>query len=249
VNEGLVALAGDRAYRADRRVRAGDVAADGELRLDAAARFLQDVAGDDVREAGIGRDAMWVLRRLRFVVGRRPRYDELVELVTWCSGSGPAWAERRTTLSVAGRPALDAAAVWASVDRLTRRPVPLGSRFFDIYPGARARHVDARRSVGLPAQRGPGRPWPLRAADMDQHGHLNNAVTWAAIEEEVGRVAQDRDVLAAEADYRAPVPNRQTLQIVAEPRDDNVRVWLLDETGSVAVAARLQLAADPPSDL
>src|SRR5579875_696279 len=88
-----------RSYRGQRRVRLADVRPSGKARLDAVARWLQDVATDDVREAG-ARDAYaWVVRRTVLQVVARPRYEEPVELVTWCSGAGAAWAERRTTVT------------------------------------------------------------------------------------------------------------------------------------------------------
>src|SRR4051794_19491083 len=51
-----------RSYAGHRAVRLGDVTPKGRLRLDALARYLQDVANDDATE-GIGEDAMaWVVR-------------------------------------------------------------------------------------------------------------------------------------------------------------------------------------------
>ena len=43
--------AAGRVFRANRRVRLGDVTPRGRLRLDAAVRYLQDIAHDDAREA------------------------------------------------------------------------------------------------------------------------------------------------------------------------------------------------------
>ena len=39
-------------YQASRRVRLGDASPRGRLRLDACARYLQDIANDDSRDAG-----------------------------------------------------------------------------------------------------------------------------------------------------------------------------------------------------
>ena len=92
-----------RRFVAQRRVRLGDVNRANRLRLDAVARYLQDIASDDVDDVSESRvDGAWVLRRTALVLGRSPRYGDAVELTTFCSGTGGRWAERRTTLAVDG---------------------------------------------------------------------------------------------------------------------------------------------------
>ena len=55
-----------RTFTARRRVRLTDMDARGRLRLDAVARFLQDVAIDDVDETGWGApDHLWFVRSMR----------------------------------------------------------------------------------------------------------------------------------------------------------------------------------------
>jgi hypothetical protein len=105
---------GGRRVTRSRRVRLGDAAPGGRLRLDALARYLQDIAGDDVDEAGI--TGAWVLRRVTLSVGRLPSFRDDVELVTFCSGTGGRWAERRTTMTVGGEPSVESVALWVYVD-------------------------------------------------------------------------------------------------------------------------------------
>ena len=58
-----------RVFRASRRIRLSDRDATGRLRLDAVARYLQDVATDDVDETGWGApEHLWVVRQLRIDV-------------------------------------------------------------------------------------------------------------------------------------------------------------------------------------
>ncbi|MBV8451206.1 MAG: hypothetical protein JOZ29_02895, partial [Deltaproteobacteria bacterium] len=79
------------------------VNARGRLRLDALARHLQDVATEDTRDAGIGDPrTSWVVRRTAVHAGRWPRYLDRVSLASFCSGLGPRWAERRTSMRAAG---------------------------------------------------------------------------------------------------------------------------------------------------
>src|ERR687892_2347555 len=89
-----------RVFRASRRIRLADRAADGRLRLDAVARYLQDVASDDVDETGWGApDHLWVVRHLRIDVVAPPVRDDRVEMATWSSGMGTVAAGRRLSLA------------------------------------------------------------------------------------------------------------------------------------------------------
>ncbi|HEX8803492.1 MAG TPA: acyl-ACP thioesterase domain-containing protein, partial [Acidimicrobiales bacterium] len=92
-----------RVFRAARRVRLADADRAGRLRLDACARYLQDIGNDDTADSGIDDPATsWVVRRAVVDVHRPPRWRERLELATWCGGLGGRWAERR--LSLVGGP-------------------------------------------------------------------------------------------------------------------------------------------------
>jgi hypothetical protein len=52
-----------RQFTTRRRVRLGDATPKGRLRLDAVARYLQDVANDDTRDADWSDPHWWVVRR------------------------------------------------------------------------------------------------------------------------------------------------------------------------------------------
>ena len=71
-----------------------DTAPGGRVRLDALARWLQDVAYADVEDAGRDGLGLWIVRRTRLRVRRFPGFRERVALRTWCSGLGRVWAER-----------------------------------------------------------------------------------------------------------------------------------------------------------
>lgn len=168
-----------RRYRATRRVRLGDVTPSGRLRLDALARYLQDIAFDDGEDAGVKGTERWILRRLVVDVTALPRFTEMVEMTTWCSGAGPRWAERRT--SMAG--CVEAAAIWVYVDE-RGRPARLPEPFF-VHWGEAAgdRKVTARLAHPDPPDGLAVRPWPLRKTDFDVIGHVNNAAYWESVEE------------------------------------------------------------------
>jgi acyl-ACP thioesterase len=222
-----------RSYHASRRVRLGDVTPSGQVRLDAVARYLQDVAGDDVDDAGISGEAAWVVRRTTLEVLDRPEYEDDVDLVTWCSGTGAAWAERRTTISRAGQPVVEASSLWVCMDPVSMRPKPLDTRFFAVYgqtPQTRTVPSRLRLAAHPPAGSIPQR-WPLRRADFDVLGHVNNAVAWVALEE---HVPPDRPIVRAEVEYRQAVQAGAgaELGVVSDGLDGNqegvVALWLID---------------------
>src|SRR3990172_4608821 len=89
-----------RTFSSQRRVRLSDMDARGRLRLDAVARYLQDVAIEDVDETGWGLpEHLWFIRRIRIDVVAPFLDDRDVELVTWCSGIAPVAAGRRWALA------------------------------------------------------------------------------------------------------------------------------------------------------
>src|ERR1700691_4362185 len=128
-------------------IRRGDVDSRGLLRLDGAARFLQDVATDDWNDTGITSEDTFVVRRttLRLVDGGTwPRYLDRVTTTTWCGGVGAAWAERRTNFDLDGETSLEAEALWVPVNP-NGSPVRVNDSFFDVYGRfAKARKVSGR---------------------------------------------------------------------------------------------------------
>lgn len=239
-----------RVHSSGRRVRLGDVRPDGRARLDALARYLQDAAADDVRDAGMADEPRWVVRRTYLELHRRPRYDETLELRTWCSGTGAAWAERRTSLEGAAGGRVEAVSLWVSLDPATMRPSAPGERFGAVYgASARGRSVRARllhppAPEGADRLDGPGRgepgevgerPWALRAADFDVLGHVNNAVAWCLLEEELGAAASGRRVRSAEVEYREPIGRQGVLTVRRAFGEGELRMWAAPEGGPVGL--------------
>src|SRR5687768_5948324 len=125
-----------RVVRTERRVRLGDVSPAGRLRLDALVRYLQDVATDDSRDAGLDPSKQWVVRRTALEVRELPVYEGMVQLATWCGGIGSHWAERRTSITGGDRSLVEAATLWVQVDEATMRPARVDGRFHEVYARA-----------------------------------------------------------------------------------------------------------------
>lgn len=220
---------GGRIFRQTARAGFGDCAPSGRIRLDALARWLQDIAYADVDDAGLARMAVWVVRKTRMRVRRFPRFGETLEILTFCSGLGRMWGERRTTIARAGEPDSDveAVALWVHLDPASWRPVPFNEQEEALYGSAASgRRISARLRHPAPAPDGETSAWTFRSIDLDIAGHVNNAAYWQPLEEELLRSA-DPERIDAEIEFRTPAQPGEKLLC-----KEGSRRWILtgDET-------------------
>ncbi len=216
---------GGRRVEQRRRVRLSDVTGTGRLRLDALARYLQDIAGDDVDDAGLG--GAWVLRRVALALGTLPGFRDEVTLTTFCSGIGPRWAERRTSVRADGEVRVEAVALWVFVDD-TGRPAPLQGWFMDLYGEAAGdRRVSSRLQHRPPPDGVDVRPWPLRATDIDVLNHVNNAASWGAVEDELSRRSPNGRMTRAEIEYRSAVDLGDRVELRTLAAGNRLACWLV----------------------
>jgi acyl-ACP thioesterase len=230
-----------RVFVSRRAVHGTDVGLDGRLRLDALARYLQAAAEGDLAGAGYPAAYDWVVRRTEVRLHSYPRLGQRLEVRTFCSAIGPRWAERTTTLADgdgdAGAELVRAVAVWAAVDRASGRPCELGPDFLRVYgPSAAGRTVSARLSHPRPPEPAAGEPWPLRAADFDTSGHVNNAVYWAAVEDAVAGLGWLPAV--AEVEYHRPALPGCEPRLLSSAAPAEAWAWLLTD-GQRLASARL----------
>lgn len=225
-----------RIYRASRRVRLADRGPDGRLRLDAIARFLQDVATDDVDETGWGApDHLWVVRSVRIDVLVPPVEDGEVELLTWCSGTGTVAAGRRMSLAGDRGGRVEADGVWVHLGP-DARPARIDD--FEVYASATdGRVVPTKLELAEP-ERVMGRfPWHVRIADLDLMGHVNNAVYLAAVEECLARGGPDpRHPLRLRIDYRQPIDLGDDVELAVQVSDAELAVAFRVDGAASAIA-------------
>jgi acyl-ACP thioesterase len=207
-----------------------DATGSGRVRLDAIARWLQDVAYADLVAADLAGRGAWVVRRARIRVARFPRFGERLLMRTFCSGWGPLVAERRT--SIEGQDAaVEAVALWVHLDPASRRPARLGDEFLAIYgESADGRKVRSRLRHGEPPTGAASTPWRFRASDLDVAGHVNNAAYLAPVEElfAAGREPVTADL---EIEFREPVQPGEATVLRA-----GAAMWVADEDGSIAAS-------------
>jgi len=258
----VAAAPGGRVFGAERRVRLGDAGPDGAARLDALARYLQDVASDDTRDAGFeAPGGVWVVRRTVLHVVRRPQLESVVRLETFVGGLGPRWAERRTTLSLVPAPAAgdsghagarreivaEAAALWVYVDRVSAFPKPVPGGFENVWGDARGRRVSGRLSHGEPPAGARRRPWVLRSSDFDTLGHVNNAAYWEVVEDEMARRGGTGAGGRYAVEHRLPIEPGDEVDVLVDPAGGPVfGIWIVGRRG-VYASARIQAVAGPLS--
>ncbi len=231
-----------RVFTNGRRVRLSDVDTTGRLRYDAVARYLQDVATDDVREAGVEDAIAWVVRRTTVVMLGRPRYGEQVDLTTWCSGAGPALAERRTRIISEAGARVETVSIWVSLDRRTLRPTPFQDVHFAPYrqqAGARRVRGRFRLPAEWPDRAGGPVAWPLRGSDFDLYRHVNNVVAWTVAEDLCGSADPGDPFGWGQVEYRRPIGSGEEPVAWTAPGADACGLWLVGAEGVAAVSARM----------
>lgn len=219
-----------RRFSMNSLVRLSDALPSGYWRLDGVARALQDAATDDWADCGIVSDALWLTRRTSFrAVGPWPVIYDRLKLTTFCSGAGAAWAERRTNIYVEDRLVVEASSLWVPIDP-RGFPVRLPATFHEVYGASmNGRRVSSRVPMSTPPGGATRRPWPLRRADLDVIGHVNNAAVWQAVAE-----VFDTPIVEVDVIHHGPVEEGHRVELVT----CEGAMWLLVD-GEVRVAVRV----------
>ena len=237
-----------RRFSVVRKVRLGDVTPKGRLRLDAVARYLQDVATDDSLDGGYDEPHSWVVRRTQMWVTSFPKYLDQVELTTWCGALGSHWAERRTQIKCGGVIAVECAALWVRVDFKTMKPVALSKELSELLSSAtNGRKISSRLEIGrnlpdLTSNNATSQDWPIRFSDMDAVGHLNNAAYWEVLEEYLGANSGQRAPLLATVEHHGAIDPGDKVRIVTQKLDGRVVLRHVLADDAVAAVTELILA-------
>jgi len=230
-----------RTFTATRRARFGDLSPGGRLRFDALARYVQDVSSDDTADAGLENDSAWVVRRTVIELAVSPGFRELLSITTFCSGMGGRWAERRVSVTGEFGAAIESGSLWVHLDAGSGRPVPMPPEFHVCYDeAAQGRVISARlQHDGDVPPGGVHRPWALRFVDFDPLGHVNNAATWAMVEDVMVSRPHLRPPLRAELEFRLAIERDDLVELVVVDDDGSLQVWVLDAAPPPGTPPRL----------
>ena len=208
-----------------------DAVGGGRVRLDAIARWLQDVAYADIVDAGFDQGGVWIVRRARMRVESFPRFGEPVTLRTHCSGLGRFSAERRTTIRGATA-AVDAVASWVWIDE-GGRPARFPERFRELYgESAAGRGAPVRLRHPEPPPDGERTEWTFRAADIDVAGHVNNSHYWEPLEERFA--GSDPGAIEIEIEHREPASAGAAFVVAAKGG-----LWIESPEGALCASIQI----------
>jgi acyl-ACP thioesterase len=216
-----------RAFESGMRPGIADADGTGRCRLDAIARWLQDVAYADLVDAGFEGRGAWIVRRTRIRVEAFPRFGEDLELRTFCSGIGRFSAERRTSIR-GERAAVETVGLWVCLDPEAERPMRFPPDFIAVYAeSAAGRDANVRLRHPDPPSDAATEIWRFRAAEMDPAGHINNSHYWTPLEEELA-TGPALEAIDAEIEYRDPATPGDAILLKADSS-----IWIASPEGAV----------------
>ena len=242
-------------YSTSYRVRTADVDPERHLRLDSIARYLQDIANDDLEATDhADSDPYWIVRRTVIDVLEPITWPATVHLHRWCSAVSTRWASMRVRLTsepernrvnLHERPAglVETEAFWISVNT-EGTPTRISPSGFDMLAAMTETHRLRWHGMtpALPVQSDdpqapPDRQHILRSTDFDPLRHLNNAAYLSAVEDELLdhpglRSVPHRMVI----EYLRPIPPGATVTVRRRLHGDQLQMWMCtDDQVSAAI--------------
>ncbi|HET6759133.1 MAG TPA: acyl-ACP thioesterase domain-containing protein, partial [Propionibacteriaceae bacterium] len=104
-------------------LRAADIDCSGRLRLDAAARHIQDIGQDQLRESGFEPiHPLWIVRRTMIDLIEPIEFRDELRLRQWCSATSTRWCEKRVRIDGRKGGLVDSEAFWININQDTLTP-------------------------------------------------------------------------------------------------------------------------------
>ncbi|MEU7144789.1 acyl-ACP thioesterase domain-containing protein [Nocardia sp. NPDC046473] len=214
-------------------VRLADTDGDQRLRLDAIARYLQDIGFehlDAVEDGDTHRG--WVVRRTVMDVLKPIQFGERVILRRWCSGLSTRWCNMRVQISGSAGGLVETEAFLIHFGTETGVPARMSDRFMEPMLAATTEHrLRWKAALTDPAPSADAsdvqvRPFPLRITDIDMLDHVNNSVYLSGVEE----VLADHDDLKsgphrAIIEYVKPLRSGDHVDLAAQRAGSALDIW------------------------
>ena len=168
-------------------LRVADIDRDGRLRFDAAARHIQDIGQDQLREGGYeDTHPLWIVRRTMIDLIRPIEFSDMLRMRRWCSGTSNRWCEMRVRIDGRKGGLMESEAFWININRETQGPARISEDF--LAGLRRTTDVDRLRwkpylSAGAREDAAEIHEYPVRFTDIDLFDHMNNSVYWSVIED------------------------------------------------------------------
>ncbi|MEO8816090.1 MAG: acyl-[acyl-carrier-protein] thioesterase [Mycobacterium sp.] len=205
-------------------LRVADVDREGRLRLDGAARHIQDVGQDQLREMGYeATHPFWIVRRTMIDLIRPINFQDMLRMRRWCSGTSNRWCEMRVRIDgKRNRGLIESEAFWINISRETQMP----SRISDDFLAGLQRTTSVDR-LRWKAYLKPGNrdlttggaeihEYPVRFTDIDMFDHMNNSVYWTVVEDYLSAYPELLSApLRVTLEHDAPVALGDKLEIIS----------------------------------
>ncbi len=214
-------------------VRLADTDGEQHLRLDAIARYLQDIGFEHLDAVDDG-DAHpgWVVRRTVIDVLKPILFGERVTLRRWCSGLSNRWCNMRVQIVGSGGGLVETEAFLIHFGTESGLPARMSDRFMAPMLAATTEHrLRWKAALTEPAPRIDAadiqvRPFPLRITDIDMLDHVNNSVYLSGVEE---ILAAHRDLKSGAhrtvIEYAKPLKSGDQVALVAQRTGADLDIW------------------------
>ncbi|WP_298440662.1 acyl-ACP thioesterase domain-containing protein [Gordonia sp. (in: high G+C Gram-positive bacteria)] len=248
---------GARFFDADYRVRTGDVDQEMRVRLDGLARYLQDVANDNIDMTDFdGSDPFWIVRRTVIDVLQPITWPADFHAERWCGALSTRWTDMRVRLTSTSetnrfnpepRPngLIESVGFWINVNdqgmpsRISDEALKILSEMTDEHR-LRWKSLNPEQAPAADEVELPDREHVLRSTDFDPFRHLNNAAYLEAIEDEL---VDHPDLLDAPhrlvIEYLRPITPGTPITLRRKRINDCLYVWMLigSDDGPVTAAS------------
>lgn len=213
-------------------VRSGDADRRNRLRLDGVARYLQDIAWDSVHAVSFAdHDPTWILRRTIIDVIEPVIWPGVATLQRWCGGFSTFWANMRVSITSPAGGKIETEGFWINVNEKTGRPARI-SESGRAHLGTTTTETRLRWQAWLtetpPPASAADLAFPVRATDVDQYQHVNNAVYWQAAEHYLAQYpALAARPHRAVIEYNSPVKPQAHMIIRSRYADGTLYLWFV----------------------
>lgn len=226
-------------------VRTGDIHPDRTLRLDAVARYLQDLGFDNLEANGAAQThPLWVVRRTVIDVIRPITWPDTVRLHRWCSALSSRWCTMRVRIESDGGGLIETEGFWININPRNGMPSRISDDFLVPLATTTDEHrLTWRRWITDVAPDTAGREFCLRSNDIDPFDHVNNAVYWQPAETSwMTHPSLPQAPYRAVLEYMKPITIDETVEIRTTHHAETSTAWFVCDGDARAAAQFMKLA-------
>lgn len=168
-------------------VRPSDIDPDTRLRLDGVAKYLEEIAWENLQATNFHiTDPFWIVRRTVIDVVSPITWPDRLHLRRWCDALSTRWTAMRVRIAGDEGGLIETEAFWINIGESTGMPTRISDEGLSFLQTMTVEHRLKWRpwlSEPAPPESGSDLHFPLRATDIDQFNHVNNAAYWQAVEQ------------------------------------------------------------------